>query len=209
MWQIARSPKDENYGKDRVNQAEGRRRAMIGKFGIGKLASYAVGHRISHVCRTADGRYLTVSVNYRLFAAQDQAQDDNAGAEAPSTEDRTPAFSEVDPSAIPPDPSRTPIRELDATQAEAMVRELLPTGNAVEVMLKQPHWTLAVIDDLKDVSLYPGRLMWVLGNGMPLRPDFQVFVEDKPVTTRLASKGRQHMDPCRVAAGAVTEDRVG
>lgn len=52
-----------------------------------------------------------------------------------------------------------------------MVCALLPSGAAVEVMLKQPHWTLVVVDDLKDVALYPDRL--------PLRPDFQVFIEDK------------------------------
>lgn len=185
MWQIARSPKDESFGKDRVNQAEGRRRAMIGKFGIGKLASYAVGHRISHVCRTADGRYLSVSVNYRLFAQDTSNHTAGAAAAADRAE---PEKAKAGPAVEAADPSKTPIRELDAAQAETMVRELLPTGAAVDVMLAQPHWTLAVIDDLKEVSLYPGRLMWVLGNGMPLRPDFQVFVEDKPVTTRLASK---------------------
>jgi len=59
---------------------------------------------------------------------------------------------------------------------------------AVEAMLGQPHWTLAVIDDLKEVSLYPRRLRWILGNGMPLREDFKVWVEDDPVVSSLESK---------------------
>lgn len=158
LWLIARSPKED--GKGRVHEVDGRRRAMIGKFGIGKLASYAVGNRISHVCRTADGRYLTVSVDYRDFT------DPEGDRERP----------------------RTPIRELTFQQAETLVRELLPRGAAVDVMLAENHWTLAVIDYLKDVPLYPRRLGWVLGNGMPLRPDFRIFVEDMQVTARLASK---------------------
>lgn len=172
MWTIARSPKGEG---SRVAEAEGRRRSMIGKFGIGKLASYAVGHRISHICRTADDRYLSVSVNYRDLTLDDEppAQD---GSEKAAHKD---------------DPTRTPIRELTAEQAEALVRDLLPKGNAVEFMLAQEHWTLAVIDDLKPVKLYPGRLMWVLGNGMPLRDDFAVWVEDKPVVSSLAAKAAQ------------------
>lgn len=191
MWQIARSPK-EDLGKDRVNAAGGRRRAVIGKFGIGKLASYAVGHRISHVCRTKDGRHLSVSVNYRLFTDEE------------GHSDPTGATDEVAPTGAPgPLPvggttaahqSRTPIRELTSEQADALIRELLPSGDAVDFMLAQPHWTLAVIDDLKNVALYPGRLMWVLGNGMPLRPDFRVFVEDKEVTTRLAANASTTWD---------------
>lgn len=182
MWQIARSPKEE-LGEKRINSGEGRHRAVIGKFGIGKLASYAVGHRISHICKTSDGRYLSVSVNYRLFA--DEVRDESDQHKVVSgiiADDQGHT-----PDGESPDPTKTAIRELDEAQAVALVHELLPTGDAVKVMLKQPHWTLAVIDDLKNVQLYPGRLMWVLGNGMPLRPDFRVFVEDREVTTKLAS----------------------
>ena len=50
LWWIARSPK---IG-DRVETRGTARRALIGKFGIGKLASYAVGNRITHLCRRED-----------------------------------------------------------------------------------------------------------------------------------------------------------
>lgn len=199
MWQIARSPK-ENLGPDRINSSNGRRRAVIGKFGIGKLASYAVGHRISHICRTSDDRYLSVSVNYRVFVNKDVPElalaGDASEPTAPPTHEPTAAdngeSSLNQPVSI--DPATTVIRELDKTQAELLVRELLPTGAATETMLAEPHWTMAVIDDLKEVDLYPGRLMWVLGNGMPLRPDFRVFVEDEEVTTRLAAHAAKTWD---------------
>lgn len=177
MWTIARSPKSEG---SRVAEAEGRRRSMIGKFGIGKLASYAVGHRISHICRTVDGRYLSVSVNYRDLTIDRELRDAAPSVQTGSAE-----------AAQRNDPTRTPIRELTAAQAEDLIRNLLPKGKAIEFMLEQPHWTLAVIDDLKPVKLYPGRLKWVLGNGMPLRDDFAVWVEDQRVVSSLEAKAAQ------------------
>jgi len=183
MWQIARSPK-EALGGDRIASNGQQQRAVIGKFGIGKLASYAVGHRISHICKTADGEYLSVSVNYRQFTPEDAVTDvDDADVDGRETDRESRHVGSQDEA-----PSRTPIRQLNKAEAEGLIRELLPTGAALESMLSAPHWTFAVIDDLKvSKPLYPKRLMWVLGNGMPLRPDFHVFVEDEEVESKLAT----------------------
>ena len=199
MWQIAKSPK-EALGRDRVVTAEGRQRAVIGKFGIGKLASYAVGHRISHICRTPDGRHLAVSVDYRSFTGSDDSgagalkSAEGEAAEATKVGAASKVGQVVAKAGKPAEggaeasPTHTSIRELTLAQAEEAVRSILPTGDATDFMLKEKHWTLAVIDDLRLTKpLYPGRLSWVLGNGMPLRPDFQVWVEDVEVHPKLAS----------------------
>jgi len=196
MWQIARSPK-EALGGDRIAVAGGRKRAVIGKFGIGKLASYAVGERISHICRTADGRYFAVSVDYRSFTPSDEALNSGAGVsslEASNSQGpqeasqghilaKTSEPVESEEAAVP----KASVRELAATEAEDAVRAALPAGDAIDFMLNEQHWTLAVIDDLRaNKPLYPARLAWVLGNGMPLRPDFRVWVEDNEVHPKLA-----------------------
>src|SRR5689334_7759372 len=63
LWVLARSPKSQ-LGIDRTAKGRnGKERPMIGKFGIGKLASYAVGGSIAHLCRRED-EYFLVSVNY-------------------------------------------------------------------------------------------------------------------------------------------------
>lgn len=166
MWQIARSPK-EDLGEGRLVSGNGRERAVIGKFGIGKLASYAVGHRITHLCRTPSGQHLTVSVDYRQFTGSDEELGD--GLDRGET-------------------SSTTIRELTGGEVEKIIAELLPHGEATDYMLARPHWTMAVIEDLRSTKpLYPGRLTWVLGNGMPLRPDFRVWVEDVEVHPKLAT----------------------
>jgi hypothetical protein len=196
MWQIAKSPK-EALGGDRIVSAGGRKRAVIGKFGIGKLASYAVGERISHICRTPNGDHFAVSVDYRSFTPSDEQIVEKAAATlfeldgdlaAPPAGDiaviTEPPAAEPSADGTPPQAS---VRKLTAAEAEIAVRAVLSAGEAVDVMLNEPHWTLAVIDDLRaNKPLYPARLAWVLGNGMPLRPDFQVWVEDEKVKPKLA-----------------------
>lgn len=194
MWQIARSPK-EALGGDRIASAEGRQRAVIGKFGIGKLASYSVGERISHICRTSGGGYFAVSVDYRSFTPAeetvpdggtdnfDESQNDQIARR--KTDDTYVGGQENSSDDVPPQAS---VRRLTPSEAEEAVRAVLPAGDAADFMLDQEHWTLAIIDDLRgNKPLYPARLSWILGNGMPLRPDFRVWVEDIEVHPKLAS----------------------
>ena len=60
LWWIAKSPKSDGA---RIDEREGRTRKLIGKFGIGKLASYSVGGTISHLCRH-NTEFYVVSVDY-------------------------------------------------------------------------------------------------------------------------------------------------
>lgn len=163
LWWIARSPKS-TVSPDRVVTKDGDRRALIGKFGIGKLASYAVGHRIAHLCRRGE-RFLYVGVDYRDVPHLDEHGDLEDGG------------------------YKTPIRQMTESEARAYVKSLFRDGvqpAALESLWDVAHWTLAIIDDLKEgVRLTEGRLVWVLGNGMPLRPDFKVWVNDRPIEPKL------------------------
>lgn len=161
LWWIARSPKDD--GSDRIEKREGRApRALIGKFGIGKLASYAVGTRITHLCKQG-GRFLRVTVDYTAIPQ--------------ITEEKASVLYEA------------PILELTEDEAAAYVDSVFAaTPQAKTSLWDQDRWTLAVIDNLReDVTLYEGRLTWVIGNGMPYRPDFHVHVNDRPVEPKLAA----------------------
>lgn len=162
LWWIARSPKDD--GTDRVIQRGDKSRAMIGKFGIGKLASYAVGDRVTHLCKF-DGRFLSVSVAYGdvpklgdLAAGQDNR------------------FT-------------TPIMELTEAEVRQVIEEAFDTDKEPGAweLFDRESWTIAFIDQLRpDIKLTPGRLRWVISNGMPLRPDFAVSVNDEDVEPKLA-----------------------
>jgi len=192
MWDIARSPK-EALGPGRIISAEGKERAVIGKFGIGKLASYAVGERISHFCRTKDGEYLAISVDYRSFAQPDDA-DSSSNTELSNSKQVVHSNSDRTSGSFEDESPQTEIRALTEEEMNSVISQALKGCQAVEFMKSQPHWTLAIIDDLRpNVSkrLYVGRLSWVLGNGMPLRPDFQVWVQDNEVRPKLATKSSE------------------
>lgn len=45
LWKVAESPKDQGEGKPRIDND----RMQIGKFGVGKLAAFALGARLTHV----------------------------------------------------------------------------------------------------------------------------------------------------------------
>lgn len=171
LWWIAKSPKLDG---DRVEQRKGSTgeittRKIIGKFGIGKLASYSVGEVISHVCRH-QGEYYLVSVDY---------------GQIEGTEDAPPVSSL--------NPIRAPVIRLQQEPAVELIKSLFDTPPpSIDMMLSGNSWTFAVIEDLKVEDLPSRRLMWVLGNGMPLRPDFGIKVNEDEVESKLNKRATTH-----------------
>ena len=158
LWEIAKSPKSG----ERVEERNGKERKIIGKFGIGKLASYAVGEVISHVCRH-QGEFYLVSIDYATVRGSK--------------------------------PVQAPIIGLPEDRAVELVKSLfskLPPS--ADCMLQKNSWTLAVVEKLKVADLPSGRLTWVLGNGMPLRPDFAITVNEKKVHSRLEKQAAVNWD---------------
>jgi hypothetical protein len=167
LWWIARSPKMES--EDRRASASGLEdRLMIGKFGIGKLASYQVGHGIAHLTKCS-GTYLLVDVDYREVQSELEAG--------------------------PKGRFETPIYALTEQQARKWVQGMfIRDARALTDMWGRPTWTLAAIRPLKDIDIPAGRLAWVLSNSMPLRPDFRIAVNDEPVTPRILAGAFETLD---------------
>ena len=162
LWWIARSPK---LNGDRIEEREGKTRKIIGKFGIGKLASYSVGEVISHICRHK-GEYYLVSIDYCLIHG-----------------------SESTPPVSTENPISAPVIRLTEESAAELLKGLFDTEPpSFDKMLRTNSWTFAVIEELKLSDLPSGRLMWVLGNGMPLRPDFAISVNEDEVKSRLTKQ---------------------
>jgi hypothetical protein len=68
LWMVAKSPKEPNAEGQRVDN----NRLQIGKFGVGKLAAYALGRRLTHVA-TIKGVTRLVSVG------EDQIRENTRG----------------------------------------------------------------------------------------------------------------------------------
>ena len=146
-------------------------RRPIGKFGIGKLASYVLGDRLTHITKIA-GRYFSTSMDYS------QLPDDPLGYIAPNSS----ASSDLGEENV-----QLPVRELTAEQA----REALSTWTGPHEELDAhlfgadacDSWTAAIISALKPMAadIRLGRLRYILSTAMPLRDDFRLCVNGSDV----------------------------
>ena len=151
LWLIAGSHKRDS---NEQSQSEKRGRLPIGKFGIGKLASYVLGKRITHICRKSD-EYLAVTMDYGRFCKGSQYQ------------------------LIPL--SARKLSEEEVIEVVPFAAKVLSEKHGIDITRKEhAHWTLVVIDSLKE-KLEIGRLGWVLATALPLRPDFKLFLNDAEI----------------------------
>ena len=153
LWKVGR-PKPRN---------DTPQRKQIGKFGIGKLATYAVANRVTYITKTdteTGQHHLAVTVNYRDFASN-------------------------------PEMTTTPVQlnvrmvdDLDALWDEDVFRAAVEaTGLDKANLSARPSWTVVILEDLKEKArtMGPGRLRWVLSTAMPLGVSFNLFLNGQEV----------------------------
>jgi hypothetical protein len=165
-WLIGKSLK-------RALQERPRGRQQIGKFGIGKLATYVLANRLTHISKKG-GKYYSTSMNFKDV--------DERGDE------------EVEPKS----PIRIVLRELTEDQAKQTLKAWTdaPTFQSCGFKLfgsgSSKSWTFAILSDLKEKvhQIVRGRLAWVLRTALPLRDDFQVFYNGSKLEASKAGKGR-------------------
>ncbi len=132
---------------------ESEERPPIGKFGIGKLATYVLGKELTHVSKVGR-KYRAVTMDFE---------------EIERKADESQFYLDL--------------RELTADQAKGLLSEALnsddPGSRAINLFGKHasPSWTVAVLGNLTDLArgLTPGRLKWVLATALPLNPRFKLF----------------------------------
>jgi hypothetical protein len=149
LWHIGRSNKRSAEIEARAN------RKQIGKFGIGKLATYAIANRITYLTRK-DAEILAVTLNFRRFS------DDVTGAQTPV--DLT--VKRVDDwSRLKNEPLFEAVYDATGVDREALFGE-------------KQTWTFCILEELKDKAetIRIGRLRRVLSTAMPLINDFHLFL---------------------------------
>lgn len=155
----------------RLNRVTATGRRTIGKFGIGKLAAYVLGQRLTHVTLRS-GVYSSTTMDFGRIPSTVNLPGEDDGSE--------PSKGQV----------HLDLRTL--TQAEAKVA-LAPwldkKGCRGELKLfgkgASKSWTVAIISELKPMAeeLSVGRLRWVLSTAMPLRDDFSLYLNGTAVTS--------------------------
>lgn len=148
-------------------------RPQIGKFGIGKLATYVLANRLTHISKRGS-RYYSTSMDYRVV--------DDRGDQ------------EVEPKA----PIKIGLHELTEAEAKIVLKQWTDTTTFQKSGLKlfgsgaSKSWTFAILSDLKEKvhEIRRGVLEWVLRTALPLRDDFAIFMDGSKLEPSKAGKGR-------------------
>jgi hypothetical protein len=147
-------------------------RSQIGKFGIGKLATYVLANRLTHVSK-CNGRFYSTSIDYTAIP----------------TGEHGGIYTEKQ--------VVLPLRELTEAQAQMIVEPWLKGNKPGYAAMKlfgpkaSKTWTVAVMSALKDMALniQRGRLHYVLSTAMPLRDDFKLYMNgDEVPPSKLKAK---------------------
>ena len=153
LWRVGRpKPRDDTL-------YERKQRRQIGKFGIGKLSTYAVANRVTYVTKTGT-QHLAVTIDYSRFTSN---QDATTTAVALGVRR---------------------INNLDELWGESVFQAGVEAiGLNRDNLAAQSSWTLVVLEELKTKArtMSLGRLRWVLRTAMPLSVKFKLFLNGEEV----------------------------
>lgn len=153
LWKVGRAKeRDETVFQRKL-------RKQIGKFGIGKLATHAVAHRVTYITKT-DSQHLAVKVDYRDFTAEQTTNTTSISLPVRNVGDFEQLWNE------------------ESFQAAAEAVELEKSQ-----LEERPSWTMVILDDLKAKArlLSNRRLRSVLSTAMPLSTGFTLYLNGDEV----------------------------
>ena len=147
-------------------------RKQIGKFGIGKLATYVLANCLTHISKR-NGKYHLTSMDYR-----------NIG-------------KHVNREVEPKTPIKIDLMELTNKQARRAIdswvkqAELSIQASVLFGKDSPNSWTVSIMSELKQKvhEIKPGKLKWILRTALPLRRDFSIRLNAKKLTSSQAEKG--------------------
>jgi hypothetical protein len=140
------------------------KRKQIGRFGIGKLATYVLANRLTHISKSG-GKYHATSMDYEEIPP---AAPDGIYTEKPVV---------------------LPLRQLTEEEAQTALARWLGKDKPGYKQLKlfgkgaDETWTVAIMSGLKEMAreIQRGMLRWVLSTARPLRDDFRLWFDGDPV----------------------------
>ena len=165
-WLIGKS-----YKRDHSDSPQDRK--QIGKFGIGKLATYVLANRLTHISKK-NSQYRLVSMNYRAIHTYN------------------------DVGISPEQPIKIPLRKLEEDEAENIVRKwtenagFKSTSMALFGNRSLNSWTISIMSDLKDKAseIKIGRLQWILSTALPPQPNFSIWLNGEQIKPARIRKNR-------------------
>lgn len=157
--------------KRQTHRAFPKNRKQIGKFGIGKLATYVLAKHLTHISKVGS-KYYATSMDY---------------SNVPQIEGEG-VFNQKKVSL--------PLRELTEEEAKKLLSPWLigtkPGYKEIVLFGKgaSKNWTVAIMSGLKEMAteISIGRLRWILSTAMPLRDDFNLYLNgDKVLPSKIGT----------------------
>lgn len=170
LWRISFSPKattPEQYG-----------RRVVGKFGIGKLATYVLANKLTYICRAADGVIRRVTMDYGGIDRRKEAEPNRLLSQLPlelyelTEEELEAALQSVEGGPVVLDIIRKGITQPTRPPAED---EFLAPLSAF-VAPPSGTWTLVLLSDLKPAGreLKTGILRRMLEAALPFGSEMAI-----------------------------------
>jgi Histidine kinase-, DNA gyrase B-, and HSP90-like ATPase len=149
-----------------------RGRQQIGKFGIGKLATYVLAGRLTHISKRR-GKFFSTSMDYSAISKR--------------------VTKEIEPKA----PIKIQLRELGEADAKQALKPWTetPAFKVTGLLLfgkgAPTSWTVSIMSALKPkvYEIKPGMLEWLLRTALPLRPDFAIWLNGTKLIPSKQGKG--------------------
>jgi len=191
LWQVGRS----NKRTDKIQQLS--QRKQIGKFGIGKLATYTIAHQLTYITKTKR-EIFAVTIDFHQFTGDDlQNERPKSGKNVPAQDESN---SELTLAANLPSTTIQPIelpvyKIIDTSSLKENTRfdtVFQKLGIDVVELNSQKSWTIVILENLKEKasSIKLGRLEWVLRTAMPLSVDFSLSLNNKIIESSKEGFGK-------------------
>jgi hypothetical protein len=159
-------------------------RAPIGKFGIGKLATYALADKF-HIVSKCRGKFWIATMDYAKMMSRGQVL---GAAPTAKRQGRTPSSSVANDTTERE--YRFWVRQMSAKEAQkALGAEVSGDGvgyGAIQLFGSSAakSWTIAVLKELRPKMaelLKQGTTRWVLSTAMPLQSGFTLYLDGIPI----------------------------
>jgi hypothetical protein len=146
LWKIGVSQKRNSEDPDG--------RLQIGKFGIGKLATYVLARKLTYICKNDGNRYLAVTMDYSDI-------DQSNTKENVVLNERELTLQEV----------KDILKKYITIDGRSLLSFNLWGDDAEDT------WTFCIMTDLKPKAgeISEGMLKWVLRTALPLNPNFNLY----------------------------------
>ena len=156
LWKVGRPKPRDGTMPVRMN------RKQIGKFGIGKLSTYAVANRVTYLSKS-NRQYLGVTINYKEFASKPDSTTTDVSLKVRNIKNFVELWE-------------------DSTFRSA-VEAVGLDGAKIQ---SKDGWTMVLLEDLKPKSheMTRGRLRWVLSTAMPISDHFKLYLNGQEVKSR-------------------------